>query len=69
VTCLQQEGGHVIQLIAFPGISTGVYGYPLAEAAKIAVATVKEFPENGVRSVIFCCFSEAALATYMSLLT
>ncbi|MDR0477221.1 MAG: O-acetyl-ADP-ribose deacetylase [Desulfobulbaceae bacterium] len=54
--------------ISFPGISTGVYGYPLADAAKIAVATVKAFPEGSVGSVIFCCFNDAALLTYLSLL-
>jgi len=54
--------------IAFPGISTGVYGYPAAAAAKIAVETVKEFSEGGVQSVIFCCFSDAALVLYQSLL-
>lgn len=58
--------------IAFPGLSTGVYGYPLDEAARIAIATVRawlrehEFP----RQVMFCTFNaastraiEAALAT------
>lgn len=48
--------------IAFPAISTGVYGFPAERAARIAVATVKGFladraiPEN----VIFCCFGEAS---------
>ena len=63
-----------VQSLAFPGISTGVYGYPMAEAAAIAVATVKEFSESsagggGLQSVIFCCFGDDALATYLSLLT
>ena len=46
--------------IAFPCISTGVYGYPKEEAAKIAVREVEEFlaAKNAEEmEVIFCCFS------------
>ena len=45
--------------IAFPCISTGVYGYPIEDAAKIAVREVKEFLAAQVAKmeVIFCCFS------------
>jgi len=44
--------------IAFPAISTGVYGYPAEEAAGIAVATVAEALEDrpGIEQVTFCCF-------------
>ena len=44
--------------IAFPCISTGVYGYPVADAAKIAVREVTEFlkTHDGIE-VVFCCFS------------
>lgn len=50
--------------IAFPGISTGVYGYPVAEAAAVAVETVRAIlPGHPViEEVIFCCFSAADLA-------
>ena len=42
--------------LAFPAISTGIYGYPVARAAEVAVATVAEHrPEV---EVTFCCFSE-----------
>ncbi|MCK4920034.1 MAG: O-acetyl-ADP-ribose deacetylase [Bacteroidales bacterium] len=46
--------------IAFPGISTGVYGYPIEEASKIALATVADFlKKNDVNiEVIFVSFSE-----------
>ncbi|MET0378299.1 MAG: O-acetyl-ADP-ribose deacetylase [Spongiibacteraceae bacterium] len=56
--------------IAFPAISTGVYGYPVEYAAKIAVATVRNsagsFP--GIHEIIFCCFSVEHLLLYQTLL-
>ena len=56
--------------IAFPCISTGVYGYPIEQAAAIAVATVKAelMHENSIDEVIFCCFSDDDLALYKKLL-
>jgi O-acetyl-ADP-ribose deacetylase len=53
--------------MAFPAISTGVYGYPFRKAAEIALNTVREYcPEN--LDVIFCCFSESDLEVYEELL-
>ncbi len=52
-----------IRSIAFPGISTGVYGYPLKDATEIAVSTVKTWlEENGdyPMEVIFCCYGRRA---------
>jgi len=54
--------------IAFPGISTGVYGYPKEEAAIIAVSICRQF-EDDFEEIIFCCFSEAEKIRYESLLT
>jgi O-acetyl-ADP-ribose deacetylase (regulator of RNase III) len=53
--------------IAFPAISTGVYGYPVEPAARIAVATVSAWA-RGFDDLIFCCFSAADLAVYEKLL-
>jgi O-acetyl-ADP-ribose deacetylase (regulator of RNase III) len=53
--------------LAFPSISTGAYGYPLAEAASIAVNTVRS-EAAGLREVVFCCFSTDDLAVYEQLL-
>jgi O-acetyl-ADP-ribose deacetylase (regulator of RNase III) len=48
--------------VAFPCISTGVYGYPKAEAATVACTTVMQFPCHAVEKVIFCCFSQGDTA-------
>ena len=59
-----------VATIAFPGISTGVYGFPKEQAAPIAVETVRETAAEapGVRSVTFCCFSDDDLALYRRIL-
>jgi len=61
---------NVFKSIAFPCISTGVYGYPVESAAKIAVNTVKQFIDknNYKIEIIFCCFSDYDLGVYEKLL-
>lgn len=67
--CLEIAAAHGVSSIAFPGISTGVYGYPKREAAKIAVATVgKQLASSPGLAVIFCCFSAEDLSLYEQLL-
>jgi len=58
--------GHRCATVAFPAISTGVYGYPPEEAAKIAVRTVAETLGElvKIRCVTFCCFSAASAALH-----
>lgn len=57
---------HGIKTIAFPNISTGVYGYPKSEAAQIAIREVKSFLKNNnlIEQVIFCLFDEENYALY-----
>jgi len=45
--------------LAFPGISTGIYGYPVALAARVAIHTVRQASHefSSIKEVIFCCFS------------
>ncbi|MEW5944284.1 MAG: O-acetyl-ADP-ribose deacetylase [Pseudomonadota bacterium] len=59
---------HGIRTIAFPAISTGVYGYPLEAATRIAVAETRRFLEahDSIRRVIFVCHGHAACQTYLS---
>ena len=55
-----------ILTLAFPSISTGVFGYPIEHATRVAVTTVRSvvpaFPT--IQEVVFCCFSASDLAVY-----
>jgi len=61
---------HEIRSNAFPSISTGVSGYPIELAARVAVETVRDVVQkpSKIEEVIFCCFSPSDLAVYESLL-
>jgi O-acetyl-ADP-ribose deacetylase (regulator of RNase III) len=60
-----------LKTIAFPSISTGAYGYPVEEASRVAVGTVKAFLENEDRleKVIFVLFSDDAFTIYLQAAT
>ena len=74
VLCYQQSlkvaEEHQVRSIAFPSISTGIYGYPIEEAAKVAVETVRTYISQGsaLEMVVFCSFSSGDLAVYERLL-
>ena len=55
-----------LRSIAFPAISTGVYGYPKEAAARIAIATVRAVTAEAEApaTIVFCCYSEADLEFY-----
>ena len=59
-----------LRSIAFPSISTGVYGYPIELAARVAVDTVRDAlaGPSTLEEVIFCCFSRRDLEVYERLL-
>jgi O-acetyl-ADP-ribose deacetylase (regulator of RNase III) len=56
-----------LRTIAFPSISTGAYGYPIQEASRIAVTTVRRFLEtkDSLNEIIFVLFSERDLNVYV----
>ena len=66
---LALEGG--IKTVAFPSISTGIYGYPIDKAATTAVNAVKEFLEthDGIEEVRFVLFDDVTYAGYENALS
>lgn len=63
---LALAAGEGVRTIAFPSISTGIYGYPIELAARIATATVRAELRAGLDpdEVVFCCFSQEDLEIY-----
>jgi len=67
---LQLAAQHQLRTIAFPAISTGVYGYPKRAAAEIAVASTREHAsDDNFARIIFCCFDSESLTIYEELLS
>jgi O-acetyl-ADP-ribose deacetylase (regulator of RNase III) len=64
--CLQLAAANEILTLAFPSISTGVYGYPIDLAAKVAVSTVLSSLREltVIQEVTFCCFSASDLSVF-----
>lgn len=67
---LEIADAHGLKSVAFPAISTGIYGYPIADATRIAVETTRTYlaGRTGITEVIFCCFSDSDLALYQQAL-
>ena len=67
---LELAAGRNLVSIAFPAISTGIFGFPIRPAAEIAIATVRAFTRTptSVREIIFCCYSSADYQLYAGLL-
>lgn len=57
---------HGVRRIAFPAISTGVYGYPKRQAAEIALAAMQDYQDR-FDEIIACCFSAADAELYREL--
>jgi len=56
------------KVVAFPNISTGVYGYPIREAAEIAISAVRDHEFLGIEKVIFVCFEPENYEQYEEIL-
>jgi O-acetyl-ADP-ribose deacetylase len=57
--------------IAFPAISTGIFGFPIQPAAEIAISTARSFIQSptSLREIIFCCYSSSDYRLYAELLS
>lgn len=67
---LRLAASHGIRTIAFPSISTGIYGYPVEHAAEIAIRIARDESDRhtGLEDILFCCFSAGDLKVYTRLL-
>lgn len=68
--CLEVVARYGLASVAFPSISTGAFGFPIEQAASIAVSTVMQAVDGDsvLREVIFCCHSQRDLDVYRGLL-
>ena len=70
-SCLELAVRHGCNSMTFPSISTGIYGYPIQQAAPLAIRTVMDFLRENpspLRLVRFCLFSDADLEVYSTVL-
>lgn len=67
---LRLAAEHNIKSIAFPSISTGIYGFPFERAAGIACREAKEFlaKNHDIQKIIFACFSKSDYDYYLTLI-
>jgi O-acetyl-ADP-ribose deacetylase (regulator of RNase III) len=61
--CLELAMDSGVRTVAFPAISTGAYGFPKKEAARIALTTMRDY-EASFREIIACCFNEEDAGIY-----
>lgn len=68
--CIELAEERAVASIAFPSISTGIYGYPMALAVEVAIETVLASlaRDSSIQEVIFCCFSQEDLLQYERIL-
>jgi len=65
---LKLASGNELDVLAFPSISTGIYGYPIEDAARIAIDTVNAWTGNFPSKVIFVTFSDGDTQVYRDIL-
>ena len=64
--CYRLADEHGLRSIAFPAISTGIFGYPLSDATDIAVGEARHYVdgEGRLNRIVFCCFGEDVTSAY-----
>lgn len=69
-SCLALAVEYGCESIAFPSISTGVYGYPVEQASLVALQTIREFSDDSaskvIKKAIIVCFDERTYAAYLA---
>jgi O-acetyl-ADP-ribose deacetylase (regulator of RNase III) len=67
---LELAAAHQLTSIAFPAISTGIYGYPFRSATAIAIQAGRAFARQSstIREIVYCCFSQPDFEVYRELL-
>ena len=67
---LELAAERALESIAFPAISTGIYGYPIQLAAEVAISAARAFmaQPSSLKRILFCCFSISDLQVYEDLL-
>lgn len=69
-SCFELATEYDLESIAFPAISCGVYGFPIAEACRIAVEECSKLLEaSSVKKVLFVCFNDETYREYEQLLS
>jgi O-acetyl-ADP-ribose deacetylase (regulator of RNase III) len=63
---IEVAAANSVLTLAFPSISTGVFGYPIELATAVAVKAVRRAAQefSAIQEVVFCCFSASDLAVY-----
>lgn len=69
LTCLNLADEYNISSIAFPNISTGIYGFPKEVAAPIAINAAKSYKGNSIKQIVFACYDQINNEIYNRLLT
>jgi len=69
ITCIELAEWYKLKSIAFPNISTGIYGFPKKLAAPIIVDTLKSYPYSSIKNIVLACHDEENYSLYSELLT
>ena len=67
-SCLELAEEKGLSSIAFCSISTGIYGYPLTDAAEVAAEVLKNYPVKSLTDIRFYCFADTEYQVYSALL-